>query len=156
MCIAADHIAHTLEVLTGHNYHSISAMVRWRGQFGLALDLWFGREKGLTLMQRRILTSNPLDGDVWEILCWPEYEHPGKRCTGRKSAAWWLQMDLRIRKSRQRIFYLYQPANTSYPLLNLSDNSTEEDEDYTLVFEKDQNEQDDEGDELLDEKIAGV
>ena len=65
-------IAQTLKVLTRHNYQ------KWLDE-GENVDIWFGNQKGLTAMERRILITQCV-GNAWQELCSNKYDHLRKRC----------------------------------------------------------------------------
>ena len=54
-------IAQTLKILSGHNYQ------KWLDE-GDNVDIWFGHQKGLTAMERRILITQWV-GNAWQELC---------------------------------------------------------------------------------------
>ena len=64
-------IAQTLKVLTGHNYQ------KWLDE-GDNADIWFGHQKGLTAMERRILITQWVV-NAWQELCSSKYDHLRKR-----------------------------------------------------------------------------
>ena len=65
-------IAQTLKVLIGHNYQ------KWLDKED-NVDIWFGHQKCLTAMERRILVAQWVR-NAWQELCSSKYDHLRKRC----------------------------------------------------------------------------
>eukprot|EP00794_Sanderia_malayensis_P010179 gene10179-11221_t len=65
-------IVQTLKMLAGQHYQ------QWLDE-GNNIDLWYGHEKGLTSMQRRILVTQWI-GSAWNTLCNADYANLRTRC----------------------------------------------------------------------------
>ena len=108
----------------------------------ITCTLWYGHEKGLTAMQRRILITHWV-GNVWATLYSPEYENLGKRCwekTGCLVTADGFE-DNKIRPEGLKDYEIPPPLTIpsvgAEPASNLPHSSHGEDEDHEEVLNAD-------------------